>query len=567
MANVLEFLIDIKARLGGSMTTVNRLQQQLNQTGNAADRLNTKMNGLKGIVASLPGGSFLSNPAVLLTAGVGAVAKLGMQVEATAVSFDVLARSEEKSAMLLKDLKKYADENPLLGTSEVNEAAKLMLANSVPYEKVLSSIKAIGDISMGSKDKMMMLTLAYSQIASLGRLQQQDLNQLVQQGFNPLIIIAEKTGKSMKQVKEQMSKGNIPFEMVEAAFKAATSAGGQFYNMSGKLKDTPFGRWSAQMAKAKDVALKLYNVISPLIIPALELLNVLFDTISPFIDQIAKGVKWLVAELKDGNPIMWGVVAAFTAFSAALKIESLIASLATGIGSLITKVRLFSLVLFTSPIGWIALAIGALTAAVIYCWTQFAGFRAFLITMWDTVKNFGVLLKDFVIDRLNELIQGLGNVGSALMKLFKGDFKGALESAKTGAKELFGTDSSSKYIKGYYGNFTGFKDRFDENYKVELIKQADKSKTNNEISDPKATPGIDNSAFKFNNNKDDKSGRGGRASVSTGGVRNTQITINIGKFFDNINVHMMDKADTAEIENMVIESINRGLEIATSAAR
>jgi hypothetical protein len=58
----------------------------------------------------------------------------------------------------------------------------------------------------------------------------QDLLQIVNQGFNPLQIISQKTGKSMAQLKDDMSAGLITFSMVEDAFKTATLQGGKFYN-------------------------------------------------------------------------------------------------------------------------------------------------------------------------------------------------------------------------------------------------------------------------------------------------------------------------------------------------
>ena len=53
----------------------------------------------------------------------------------------------------------------------------------------------------------------------------------------------------------------------------------------------------------------------------------------------------------------------------------------------------------------------------------------------------------------------------------------------------------------------------------------------------------------------------------TGGSRTNNITVNISKFFDNINVEMNDRTDTAELRRIILESLNRSLEIALSAAR
>lgn len=55
---------------------------------------------------------------------------------------------------------------------------------------------------------------------------------MVNAGFNPLEEISRKTGKSIGELKEQMSKGAISSKMVQDAFISATSAGGKFYGMS-----------------------------------------------------------------------------------------------------------------------------------------------------------------------------------------------------------------------------------------------------------------------------------------------------------------------------------------------
>ena len=68
-------------------------------------------------------------------------------------------------------------------------------------------------------------------------------------------------------------------------------------------------------------------------------------------------------------------------------------------------------------------------------------------------------------------------------------------------------------------------------------------------------------------------GGGGRgksktaSAIATGGQRNTAIRLSIGKFFDTINVYMADKADTAELERVILQALNRSLAIATSSER
>ena len=54
----------------------------------------------------------------------------------------------------------------------------------------------------------------------------------------------------------------------------------------------------------------------------------------------------------------------------------------------------------------------------------------------QAIKDFGKFLKEFVMDRVTNLMDGLGFLGSAVSKLFKRDFAGAMADAKKGVENL-----------------------------------------------------------------------------------------------------------------------------------
>jgi hypothetical protein len=54
----------------------------------------------------------------------------------------------------------------------------------------------------------------------------------------------------------------------------------------------------------------------------------------------------------------------------------------------------------------------------------------------QSIKDFGKFLKEFVMDRVQNLMDGLGFLGSAVSKLFKRDFAGAMADAKKGVENL-----------------------------------------------------------------------------------------------------------------------------------
>ena len=120
----------------------------------------------------------------------------------------------------------------------------MMLGFNIQAEDTIKYLKAISDISMGESGKFNSLTLAFSQMSAAGKLMGQDLNQMINAGFNPLQQISEKTGKSIATLKDEMSKGAVSAEMVQQAFIDATSAGGKFYNMSENASKTINGQLS-----------------------------------------------------------------------------------------------------------------------------------------------------------------------------------------------------------------------------------------------------------------------------------------------------------------------------------
>lgn len=144
---------------------------------------------------------------------------------------------------LMSQLKEMAKISPLNLTDMV-DAEKMMLGFNIQAEDTVRYLQALSDISMGDSVKFKSLTLAFSQMSAAGKLMGQDLNQMINAGFNPLQIIAEKTGKSISTLKDEMSKGAVSAEMVQQAFIDATSAGGKFYQMFENASKTINGQLS-----------------------------------------------------------------------------------------------------------------------------------------------------------------------------------------------------------------------------------------------------------------------------------------------------------------------------------
>lgn len=155
----------------------------------------------------------------------------------------LLGGNEERLSNIMGQIKEYALASPL-NTKDMVGAVQMMTSFGIEAEKSIDYLKAIGDVSMGDTGKFNSLALAFSQMSSAGKLMGQDLMQMVNQGFNPLEEIARKTGKSIGELKNEMSKGAITSKMVQDAFISATSAGGKFYGMASEGAKTLNGQIS-----------------------------------------------------------------------------------------------------------------------------------------------------------------------------------------------------------------------------------------------------------------------------------------------------------------------------------
>lgn len=182
-----------------------------------------------------------------LGAGFTMLAKTGieaaMTMEGLNAEFKVMTGSAERASGVIREISEFAAKTPFdkLGLSR---AAKTLMSFGLQSEKVVPTLKMLGDIAGADQNKLNGLALVFGQIQSTGRLMGQDLLQLINHGFNPLTEISKQTGMSVADLKKAMEKGAISADMVTLAFKSATSAGGLFYGNLEAQSQTLQGRIS-----------------------------------------------------------------------------------------------------------------------------------------------------------------------------------------------------------------------------------------------------------------------------------------------------------------------------------
>ncbi|MDD3892455.1 MAG: tape measure protein [Bacteroidales bacterium] len=276
MANIVEFTYRLQDQMSGKLLGVAKVAVQVSSTmdktktsttaaGDAMNKMNNQAGGLTNTFNSLikAGVAYFG-----ITQAIGAAkafVNMGLDMEQTRAKFEVLLGSVDKGNKMIADVNKMANITPF-ENADLIKSSEVMLNFGISSEKILPTLSMIGDVSMGNKEKLSGLTLAYSQVASTGRLMGQDLLQMINQGFNPLLQMSKTTGKSMGELKKDMEGGKISFAMVEQAFKDATAEGGQFHGMMDKMSQTGMGKMSTFFGDFKDKLTQLAEKLDPFIV-------------------------------------------------------------------------------------------------------------------------------------------------------------------------------------------------------------------------------------------------------------------------------------------------------------
>lgn len=581
MDSVLKFLIRLQADGGNVVAVARQTSQRLDEISRRAGTVSAKLrkafsvSNFKNSFMSLPGMEFLTNPYTLMAAGLGAITKLGSEAEQTNVAFSLLVGNETKAAQMLGEITKLAAATPF-GKMDLVKNAQLMLNFGVATEQVLPLLTQLGDISGGNAERLSSLSLVMGQVAAAGKMQGQDLLQFVNAGFNPLQELAAMTGKKYSELQEMMSKGQITYENVAAAIAHATGEGGKFNGMMERQSQTVGGKFSTLMDNLRESAINMFDQIRSPLSDLLDSLNnalpTIFSGLQTVFGVFATGIRIIVnfrTELLYIAAVVgtaWTVTKAYT--TALLVYHGVQTAITVATKAWTAAQWLLNIAMNANPIGVVVAVIGVLAGAVVYCWNKFAGFRAFLLTAWDTIKGFGNIIKTYLIDRFNELLGGIGKIGEALKYLFKGEWQQAATAAKQGFQALSGVNSNRNFISDTANLMRGVRGTYDR-----ISAQESRSNSTSKKS-AISTPGLKGSTQDVVFGKSSENGKKGRRggsrsaeAMATGGTRSTAITMNISKFFDSINVYMNDKTDTAELEQTIVQTMNRALAIATSTER
>ncbi len=362
------------------------------------------------------------------------VVKSGVDYNATMESyltnFKVMLGSEEAAATKLSEIRKMAASTPF-SLDDLTSGTQTLLQFGIAADDTTGVLQRLGDISLGNAEKLQTLTRAYGKMSSAQKVTLENVNMMIDAGFNPLNQICDATGESMSDLYKRISDGKVSFSELEAAVEAATSQGGQFYNGMLEASQT----FSGRMSTLKDNVSALTGELTSGLFAALgDLVVKLNEVVVSFLDSDEK-----MAQLKETIGIATAVVAAagaaFAGYKATIAATTVVttaqklavtalntANLQAAAGAGIFKVAMAALnsVVAANPIGLAVAAFAALTAGLITAYKSSETFRSGWNTCMNGLRSAADFAVNSVLTTLNMLMSSIRGIAAALAALPQG---------------------------------------------------------------------------------------------------------------------------------------------------
>ena len=267
---------------------------------------------------------------------------LAGNLEQADVAFTTMLWGADAAKKMLKDLSDFAANTPFELTG-VRQTAKQLLAYGIEANKIIPTLKSLGDVASGLSVPIEQIAYAYGQVRSATKLTWNDLKQFINAGVPIIWELAKNLWVSESAIKDMVSAGKIWFADVEKAFQTMSSEWGKFANLMDAQSNTMMGARS----NLQDAVDSLWETIGSLFT---ETLRDAFKWIANMIDGIKERAK--------EHPALTKAIVTFVAVAGGA-----IGVLTTLWG--LASVLWVSFSVATWPIFAVVSAVGLLTAGVI----------------------------------------------------------------------------------------------------------------------------------------------------------------------------------------------------------
>lgn len=281
------------------------MTETINKVLNRIKALEEKMEEVNKKVNAFPMSFQALDVAVgsLMATGIQKLVQFGIQAVKTGLDFNtsmetyltnfttLLGGSVDAATEKVEELQEFAAKTPF-SMSELAKGTQTLLAYGIQSEYTTDVLRTLGDVALGNGQAFETLTTVFGRISAQGKTTMEDINQMIGVGFNPLNIIAEKTGLTMVELQKQVSNGAVSAQMIAEAFKTATSEGGQFFQGMESASQTMAGITST----LKDNVASAFGTLMKPLSEGMKTLTQVGITIVGFLQPILESFSSLVIE-------------------------------------------------------------------------------------------------------------------------------------------------------------------------------------------------------------------------------------------------------------------------------
>lgn len=226
------------------------------------------------------------------------------QFEQWQIAFNTMLGSSERASRLLEEIKQFTLVTPFQ-LPQVVEGAKRLLAFNIEAEKIIPTLKILGDVSAGLGVPIGRMILNFGQVRAQAKLTGRELRDFAILGVPLIDELAKMLGVATSEVQGMVSAGQIGFDIVEKAFQRMAGTGGKFANLMERQMDSLFGI----ISNIKDMFVTMAIAIGTTLLPRAKEVTKQFLTflmVNKELIQlkIGKLIKQLVGFSRDALKVM-----------------------------------------------------------------------------------------------------------------------------------------------------------------------------------------------------------------------------------------------------------------------
>lgn len=165
----------------------------------------------------------------------------GMEMQRMEAKFGVLLGSIQKGKAMLAEIQAVSTRTPF-SASALATGADILMGMGVEGEKVVSTLKRLGDVAGGDTDRLKRLAIVYGEVMAEGKITGWRIRQFASLGIG-VKDFAETMGVRTELARPLMAGGFVDSELLPKTINRLSSPGGRFYQGSTAQLDRTVGQW------------------------------------------------------------------------------------------------------------------------------------------------------------------------------------------------------------------------------------------------------------------------------------------------------------------------------------